>query len=168
MFCLEEYYQKVYSGEVVDNTEVLAYIKSFRQVVLWGGSFLGQAVGRELLNHGVEISAYWDMRAEELQLIHDRKVIKPFSEMDGEKQDVLVILCIGNTAIMPNLLKRLQDNEYSNVLRGDKLFMGLVCKFNKDTGINGEICNGTMTCRSMFCRKLHSIVRQTYDKGGIF
>lgn len=172
MFHVDEYYQLAYSGKKITeekNKDLLEYICSFSRVVIWGGSFLGQAVGRELVNHGVEISTYWDVRAEELQQVNQIKVSPPFpADMDIDKQDVLVVLCIGNTAIMPNLLRRLQENGYRNVLRGDLLFMGLGCKFNKETGINGEVCNGAMTCRSMFCRKLHNIVRQTHKKGGIF
>ena len=59
---------------------------------------------------------------------------------------------------MQNLLRRLAENGYNNVIRGDNLFMGLVCTFDKTTGINPKICNSTMCCRSMFCRSLNNIV----------
>lgn len=165
---INDYYQEAHSGDIVDNTEILKYIKSFKRIILWGASYLGDSIGKELLNNDITINSYWDMRAEELKEINGIKVEKPFPETSIDKRDVLVILCIGNIAIMPNLLNRLKENEYFNVIRGDNLFMGLVCKFNKDTGIDGRICNGSMTCRSMFCRKLHNIVKKTNDKGGIF
>lgn len=168
MFNIETYYTKVQSGEKIDNRELLEYVCSFDKVVIWGGSYLGDAVGKYFLDHNVEITCYWDMRANELEYVNGIEVIKPFPETDYDQRDVLVILCIGNTAIMPNLLARLKENEYENVLRGDKLFMGTICRFDKDTGINGELCNGTMTCRSMFCSKLHNIVKHKYDKGGLF
>lgn len=168
MFDLEAYYNYVCTGEPVDNTEMVEYVKSFKAVVLWGGSYLGKSVGKKLMDCGVAIDLYWDVRAAELECVNGIEVKMPFSQMEIEKQDVLVILCIGNTAIMPQLLSRLKENGYLNVLRGDKLFMGLLCEFDKTTGINGVVCNGTMTCRSMFCRRLHSIVKKTYDKGGIF
>lgn len=34
-FDLSAYYGKVHSGDIVDNTDILEYIKSFEQVVLW-------------------------------------------------------------------------------------------------------------------------------------
>lgn len=165
---LEEYYIKAHSGEKVDNTELLEYINSYKSVVLWGASYLGEAIGKELIKNGVAVNAYWDMRAKELKLVNGIEVKLPFTSIDEDMKNILIVLCIGNTAIMPKLLKRLEDNGYLNILRGDKVFMGLVCQFDKTTGINGEICNGTMTCRSMFCRRLHSIVEKTNDKGGIF
>ena len=67
MFSIEQYYEQAHSGERVDNTEVLNYIKSFAHVVLWGGSYLGEAVGKYLLEQGVSIDTYWDMRANTLK-----------------------------------------------------------------------------------------------------
>ena len=34
---LNKYYKKAHSGDKVDNTEILQYIKSFKKVGLWGG-----------------------------------------------------------------------------------------------------------------------------------
>lgn len=67
MFDAETYYKEAHSGEIVDNKELLEYIRSFKQVVLWGGSFLGTAVGKYLLENNVEVYRYWDMRADELK-----------------------------------------------------------------------------------------------------
>lgn len=168
MMDLKQYYENASSGEAVDNSEILDYIKSFERVVLWGGSYLGQTIGEALIKKGVVLETYWDMRADELKCINGVEVIKPFPEAERNKTNILVILCIGNTAIMPNLLRRLAEHGYPHILRGDKLFMGLVCKFDRETGIKGEVCNGTMTCRSMFCGRLHNIIKKKYNKGGIF
>ncbi len=154
---LNKYYKKAHSGDKVDNTEILQYIKSFKKVVLWGGSYLGKAVGKKLIDNGVNIDKYWDMRYEEIGSVNNVEVVLPFSEKD--KDNTLIIFCIGNTAIMQNLLRRLAENGYNNVIRGDNLFMGLVCTFDKTTGINPKICNSTMCCRSMFCRRLSNIVK---------
>ena len=52
MFNVEAYYTEAHSGEVIDNSEILEYIRSFKNVVLWGGSYLGNAVGKYLLIFG--------------------------------------------------------------------------------------------------------------------
>lgn len=39
MFDIGQYYTQAHSGEPVENTELLNYIKSFPQIVLWGGEF---------------------------------------------------------------------------------------------------------------------------------
>ena len=62
MFNMNDYYEQAHSGKIVDNTEILNYIKGFNKVILWGGSFLGTAVGKYLLENDVTITAYWDMR----------------------------------------------------------------------------------------------------------
>lgn len=40
MFDIGQYYTQAHSGEPVENTELLNYIKSFPQIVLWRGVFL--------------------------------------------------------------------------------------------------------------------------------
>lgn len=157
MFDLQKYYVEAHSGDLVDNAELLTYIKSYRQVVLWGGSYLGNAVGAYLLEQGVEICNYWDMRAEELGRIHGIDVVLPFTTED--KENTLVIFCIGNNVIRGGLLKNLSANGYNHVIRGDYLYMGAICPFDKTTGIESKICQGTMCCRSVFCQRLSNIVK---------
>lgn len=166
---IEHYYEKVQSGEEADNQEIVQYINSFPNIVVWGASYLGKKIVEYLRSQNINDFEWWDMRAEELGKIDDISIVTPFPSIEeAERDQTLVILCIGNTAIMPRLLKRLKQNKYFNVLRGDKLFMGTVCPFNVTTGIDGSVCNGTMTCRSMFCSRLHNIVKARNDKGGLF
>ena len=70
MMDLKQYYENASSGEAVDNSEILDYIKSFERVVLWGGSYLGQTIGEALIKKGVVLETYWDMRADELKCIN--------------------------------------------------------------------------------------------------
>ena len=46
MFDTNQFYEQCNSGEPVNCTEVYEYLKSFKQIILWGGSYLGAAVGR--------------------------------------------------------------------------------------------------------------------------
>lgn len=88
-FDLSAYYGKVHSGDIVDNTDILEYIKSFEQVVLWGASYLGSAMGKYLLENGVNIKEYWDMRCNELEKVNGINVVMPFTTQN--KENTLVI-----------------------------------------------------------------------------
>lgn len=157
MFDLNKYYAEAHSGNVVDNTELLNYVRSFEQVVLWGGSFLGEAVGKYLLEHDVTILNYWDLRSESIQTVNGIECIQPFTTEPKDK--TLVIFCIANNVIRGLLLKELNEKGYTNVLRGDFLYMGAVCPFDKTTGIESAWCQGSMCCRSIFCQRLSNIVK---------
>lgn len=166
---IEQYYKKVHSGDKVDNSELLTYIKSFPCIILWGASYLGKEIGKYLVNHNISIDSYWDMRADEIGHINEICVNSPFPDADTNiKQNTLIVLCIGNTAIHNNLMQRLREHGYNHILLGDKIFMGAVCPFDSTTGVNGLVCNGSMTCRSMFCSKLQNIVKNKYNHGGLF
>lgn len=162
MFNLQKYYDQAHSGEYVDNTEVLEYIRSFQQIVIWGGSFLGNAVGEYLIKNDVNITTYWDMRAAELKEVNGIQVQLPFTTED--KEHTLVIFCIGNNVIRGGLLHNLSVNGYHHVLRGDYLYMGAICPFDKTTGIESAVCQGTMCCRSVFCQRLSNIVKSRSDQ----
>lgn len=169
MFDLENYYKKACSGKTVDNTGLLSYMKTFSAVVVWGASYLGKAVVDYLMQQHIKITEWWDARAGEIDSVKGVPIVEPFPEKSmEEKKKTLVIFCIGNTAIMPQLLGRLKKNGYGDMLRGDRVFMGAICPYSIETGIDGRICNGTMTCRSMFCSRLQNIVKKRNHKGGLF
>lgn len=160
MFDVEKYYEISHSGDIVPekvNGEMLDYIKTFAHVVLWGASFLGAALGKYLLENGVTIENYWDLRKDELEQVNGVNVILPFSTED--KENTLVIFCIGNNVIRGSLLNELCQKGYMHVLRGDYLYEGTVCPFNFLTGIDSRICQGSMCCRAMFCKRVENIVR---------
>lgn len=94
MFSIEEYYKEAHSGEKVDNTELLNYIKSFPHVVLWGGSYLGEAVGEYLLQQGVAIDNYWDMRADILKEVNGIPCILPFETKEKKERWLFFVLPI--------------------------------------------------------------------------
>lgn len=163
---LNDYYNKAHSGDNVDNTEILEYIKSFKKVILWGASYLGKAIGKSLKMQNVPFNNYWDLRADEIKKVDEVDVLLPFTEDD--KENTLVILCIGNTAIRSSLLNKLKAENYTNVILGEYLYMGMCCKYNNKTGIDASFCSNSMECRSMFCERLHNIVKNKNDKGGIY
>ena len=157
MFDINQYYKQAHSGECVENTALLNYIKSFPQVVLWGGSFLGDAVGKYLLENGVSILNYWDLRADSIQSVNGIQCVQPFTT--DQKNETLVIFCIGNNVIRGLLLEELSEKGYKNVIRGDYLYMGAICPFDKTTDIESNQCQGSMCCRFIFCQRLSNIVK---------
>lgn len=166
---IQQYYHEVQSGNNMGSHDITSYIKSFSNVVVWGASYLGKKIATYLIKQGISNFTWWDTRADEIQTVDGIPITTPFPNIEKPIKDkTLVILCIGNTVIIRKLLSRLKQNGYDHVLRGDKLFMGEVCPFDITTGIDGKICNGSMTCRSMFCSRLHNIVRCRNDKGGLF
>lgn len=156
-FNLASYYQKAFSGEIVDNTEFLTYIKGFKYVILWGASFQGKAIGRKLIKEGIRINCYWDIRYKELEFVNGIKVCEPFTA--DELENTLVIVCIGNRVIVKRLMGALQRKGFSHIIPGDYLYMGLLCPFNKDTGINARQCSTTMECRQVYCHRLGNIIK---------
>lgn len=157
MFDMEEYYKKAHSGNKIDNAEVIRYIKGFKHVVIWGGSYLGKAVGDFLISNDIKIDNYWDLRAKDVLEVNGIECIQPFSTDNSD--DLLVVFCIGNNVIRDLLLKELRDKGYRNVLRGDYLYMGAICPFDKTTGVESSQCQGSMCCRSIFCQRLSNIIK---------
>ena len=155
----EKFYKKAHSGVKLKATEqnwIIDQIRSYRHVIIWGASFLGEAVGKELIQRGIFVENYWDLRSEELDKVNGVKVIHPFTTED--QQNTIIIFCIGNNVIRNALLKTLADKGYYTVLRGDFLYEGIICPFDITTGIQSEQCQGSMHCRAMFCERLNNIV----------
>ena len=156
-FNLQQYYNKAFSGEFIDNTEMLQYLQSFKKVILWGASYLGDAVGKYLQKNNISIDHYWDLRSDDIHELNGIQCEQPFTE--DKKDDLLVIFCIGNNVIRGLLLKELREKGYKNVIRGDYLYMGAICPFDKKSGIKSSQCQGSMCCRSIFCQRLSNIVK---------
>lgn len=162
MFNLEAFYQEAFSGNDVDSKEILAYINSFKCVILWGASFQGKAIGKKLLEEGIEVNYYWDIRYKEFDKVNGLKVVEPFTA--DEPENSLVIVCIGNRVIISGLMYELSQKGFSNYIPGDYLYMGLLCPFNKKTGINARRCSATMECRQIYCHRLGNIIKANYTE----
>ncbi len=158
MFNINEFYELCATGNPVNCEEVLTYIKSFKTVILRGAAAQGAALGKKLLSEGVNITCYWDMRAEELVCVNGVSVEKPFAR-DFERESTLIIHAIPNHVIMGQLFKEMRANGYSNILRGDILYSALICKYKKGDRLSAKVCwqNGG-ECRSVVCRKANNII----------
>ena len=102
---IEKYYSAAQSGNRVDNREIIEYIKSFPNIVVWGASYLGRKITEYLRSQAIHDFTWWDARADEIKEVDDHPVITSFPDTEKSiKEKTLVILCIGNTAIINKLL----------------------------------------------------------------
>lgn len=157
MLNLNEFYEQCNCGEEVDCSEIYQYLKSFEQIILWGGSYLGAAVGRKLLSEGVRIIKYWDVRSDELGTVNGISVEKPF-ESEYDRDTTLIIFCIGNHTIRLPLMQDLNSHGYKH-LRGDIFYSGAICKFKNGMHLSSEGCWSNMECRALVCERAASIIR---------
>jgi organic radical activating enzyme len=157
MFDVDNFYQECGSGEIVDCTEVYQYLRSFKNLILWGGSYLGTAVGRKLLSEGFHITKYWDVRCDELKMVNGIAVEKPFAS-EYDREDTLVVYCIGNHTIMWALTNEMKCRGYQ-YLRGDIFYSGAICKFKNGMSLTSEQCWGSMECRPLVCKRATSIIQ---------
>ncbi len=159
-FDLDEYYKKAWSGETCNDTSIINYINSYQHVILWGASYQGDAIGKKLLELGVKIEKYWDVRCKEIKMLNQIEVVEPFTSEDKER--CLIIICIGNRVIQKGLIFEAKKKGYDNILYGDYIYMGLLCPFNRETGINAKRCSGTMECRQIYCHRIEGILSAQY------
>jgi len=159
MFDSERYYAAAKSGDVVNSAQLIQYINGFDQVILWGASYLGKAIGNYLLKSGVSISTYWDLRFDQLGSVLGIPVIQPFTGKI-DKSNTLIILCIGNVILQPMLKNKLETEQYT-YLMGDYLYMGAICPANNENGILPSICMRSMICRFIYCERLSNIVKNS-------
>lgn len=156
-FDVENFYAITKSGEYPDPGELFRYVRAFDNVVLWGASYLGQAIGSRLLKEGIRVATYWDLRSRQLGQVNGLPVVQPFAG-NLDRSSTLIILCISNNLLKPGLLQALEKEGFPH-LAGDSLFMGLCCPSNLRNGVSPETCMRSMCCRFIFCERLGNIVK---------
>ena len=162
MIDINKYYDSCSADDFVDNNEFYQYLKSFKDIILWGASFTGLAIGKKLRSQGINFTEYWDLRAEDLYTILDKRVSVPFST-DYNREKTTVIICIPNHVIMPQVIQELQMNGYYNYLRGDIIYSGICCKLNKRTGLSAKHCWSSRECRSVICKRARNILMSNFS-----
>lgn len=165
MFDIGKFYSQAVSPFKVEAGAVLDYVRSFRNVVLWGGANFGAAIGAYLLRNGIEVTAYWDIRAAELKQVNGLDVLEPFAG-GFDPADTMVILCINNNVLKSPLWNRLQEKGYRNSIKGEYFFMGTICPFTEKTGVSASVCIDPLVCRFICCERLSSIVASRAGESG--
>ncbi len=157
MFDTNQFYGQCNSGEAVDCTKVYQYLRSFKQIILWGGSYLGAAVGRNILHANIKITKYWDVRADKLKTVNGISVELPFAS-EYDRDTTLIVYCIGNHTIRTPLVKDILAHGYQ-YLRGDIFYSGAICKFKTGMKLTAEQCWASMECRPLVCERAASIIK---------
>jgi organic radical activating enzyme len=162
MFSIDALSEAARIGAPIDQAGLVAHLKSFRHVIIWGAGNLGTAIGKRLLELAVPITAYWDMRADELAPLHGVRVVQPFS-MTAERSQVLVVFCITNSFVSDHALKLLADQGFHRVLRGDVLYQGLVCPISEYDGFRA--CRDSISCDAFSCARSDTLFRRHIARG---
>jgi hypothetical protein len=146
------------SGERLDPQIFAAFTRRFDSVIIWGAGNLGTAVGRKVLDLGVSIACYWDTQAGTIARRNNLTVIPPFT--GGFNRDTtLVLFCIGNVAVGPNIFRKLAEDGWNHVIHGNDLLQGLLCPLSNERAPKAKICNSFDICSVCSCERLHNIVQ---------
>lgn len=157
---ITELFASAQAGNEVDLKPLVAYCNSFDRVVVWGGSFLGAAVGKTFQDLGARLDGYWDLRADELKRVNDVDVSQPFTG-DVPPNRTLVIVCVTNNVILTPMVALAQSKGYE-VIAGPLMYMTACCGYTKATGASVGHCKCTKTCNAIYCDKLASILHAPF------
>lgn len=153
---IQEFLVGAREGDKQDPSVFVRYCRRFNSVILWGAGNLGNALGLKFKELGIPISNYWDTNHDSIKECHDVEVVAPFSS--GKSSDSLVIFCIGNVAVGPNVFRQLEKNGWQNVIHGNDLLQGLLCPLDNKQPPKAEVCNSFDICSVCSCQRLHNIV----------
>lgn len=155
---IAEFLRGARRGERLNPEVFVRFARRFQAVVIWGAGNLGTAVGARVLEVGVPVSCYWDTQAERIQTSNGLPVFAPFGGAFN-KDKTLVLFCIGNVAMGPNVFLQLAENGWTNVVHGNDLLQGLLCPLSNEKPPEVKICNSFDICSVCSCERLDSIVR---------
>ncbi|BDU71017.1 radical SAM protein [Mesoterricola silvestris] len=156
MMDIQNFYAKARSGDPVDPGPLIQHLRSYGNVIIWGASFLGKAIERQLRRHGIAVARFWDERADDICDLPDFEVSKPFTggQVPGE---TLVILAIGNLIIQSGLASRIEAAGYDHLL-GDVVYMATGCPVSLKSGVDGTACIRSLTCRFIYCPRISNVL----------
>lgn len=159
MFDIEKFYLLVESGEEFAQEELLDYLNSFENVILWGAGNLGTAIGKKLLELGVKIECYWDKKAEVLYKCNNIQVHLPFSK-EYDKSTTLVISCIVNGSRGDEWTqnKVVFQEGYKNYMQGMILYEAIICPLKKGVPFDISICTESEACSLAICKLYRNLL----------
>ncbi|WP_373265346.1 radical SAM protein [Hungatella hathewayi] len=152
MFNIEEFYRLAETGSGIDLESLLAYLKSFRTIILWGAGNLGNAVGKKLKELGITITCYWDERWNLLKTCNGAAVRKIF-ENEDQKENTLIISCIVNGSLGKEWTRNVIVNQggYHNFLYGMILYEALICPMRNGGQFDIRSCTTSKACSLCNC-----------------
>jgi organic radical activating enzyme len=155
---METFIESARQGDSVESRVFVEFASQFKSIVIWGAGNLGTALGKKLLAMGLGVSAYWDVRTEEIKTTNGISVIPVFSG-NFVPQESLIIFAITNNAVAPVLRKNLEKAWPYNISGEDLLFAFFCPLSNTDREPDPEPCNSMPICYTYTCKRLDSIYR---------
>lgn len=158
MFDVEAFYKAAHRGKPFDENELIAHIKKYKNVVIWGGGNLGKAVCNKLIDLGVHIDCFWDKRFESISYFDNTPIKRPF-DREYSPDDTMVIIGIANGSIgdlwtREEVLKQ----GYNNYLIGMYLYEALICPFKEGDTYDGKVCLHSEACNQGNCYKCINLI----------
>ena len=115
MFDIQEFNRNAFSGENANIEKFTEYVKSFKNIILWGAGNLGTAVGKQFIKLELPVTVYWDINFEKIKERNGIQVIQSFTG-NYSPDETLVVFCISNAASSPALFKFLKDWKQTKIL----------------------------------------------------
>ncbi len=155
---MNDFCKQAHNGDFVDVIGFTQFVNGFDNVILWGAGNLGTAIGAKLIALGVKISCYWDIRANDINDVNNIRVVEPFAG-DFAKEKSLIVFCINNVPVSPNLYRKLVEQKWPHIIKGNDLLQGLICSLSNFNNVSTKICNDSEICTVCSCERLSNVVK---------
>lgn len=159
MFDLKRFYDDAKGCQPADTEGFIQYLRSFRNVIIWGAGYLGTEIGTRLKALDVKVTTYWDARANELESIDAIPVAPSFSQQ-YPPADTVFIFCITNSFVRDRLRGDLGKAGYDNILIGEHIFQGIVCEASSYSDFNK--CRNASACDAYTCDRNESFLPRAF------
>jgi organic radical activating enzyme len=159
---IQEILELARCGQAGHAEQLVKFLQNFEHVVLRGAGKFGATFGSLLLDKIISRNRlhYWDIRAKELEMINEIRVVAPFS-VDLPRPQTLLINCIPNGSLSGSSgPQEFISKGYLNHISGMALYEALLCSMKPETGYDPKICIDTKFCNWTSCKRLLSILKQ--------
>lgn len=161
---IEDFYKKAEAGEKTDIEEFRQYVNGYQNVIIWGCGNLGKALGKVFDEKGIRLTAYWDVKAEEMKEHKGIPVLKTFTG-DFKPEQTLVIIGIVNGTLSDHWQKaQLESRGFQHYLYGMKVYEGIACPMVRGEKLDIQRCTQTNICNFNTCKKYMNLMDQSSDE----
>ncbi len=159
MFDVEKFYYAAETGERVDISEFQDYLNGFENVIIWGAGNLGTALGKILIEKGINITIYWDQDYENKHECNGLKIIAPFSGNFAVDSTLVIVGIVNGTLSHTWQGNELKKHGYKNYLLGMHTYEAIGCKEEKGKAFDVRECVNTSICNFNTCKRYMNIVK---------
>lgn len=160
MFDIEKFYRDAESGDQVDEDGFIKYLQGYKNIIIWGAGNLGTALGKKLLAKGVEVSAYWDVKYNEIGECNNISVLNTFTGGFNAGETVVIIGIVNGTLSHKWQKTQLEMHGYYNYLFGMKIYEGIGCNMHVGQALDVIQCTGSSICNFNTCKKYMKILEK--------